>query len=257
MLRRAVIVGAAATLALVALAIPALGIETGPPDPTFLPTDSTGAPGPRGDPARHGPGLALRPTTSSSCPTSGPITERQDAAAARALPGAAHEGPACRLRCRTRTVPGRNRRPRHARDEARRVEEAAQGRRPRISASSRAASGKAGAGAVQLQGGLSEAAAGAGQLGRRRHGAGRSAPARGRPCQPPAPARQKISGGSGRGARRRQRPQDRLRRGARGRGADRGRDWARRVALKDGLPLVQQMAADVGAGSQAVESANG
>ncbi|HEX6583507.1 MAG TPA: MMPL family transporter, partial [Thermoleophilaceae bacterium] len=39
-LRRAVIAGAAGTLALVALAIPALGIKTGPPDPKFLPADS-------------------------------------------------------------------------------------------------------------------------------------------------------------------------------------------------------------------------
>ena len=39
-LRRAVVFGAAATLALVALAIPALGIETGPVDPKFLPADN-------------------------------------------------------------------------------------------------------------------------------------------------------------------------------------------------------------------------
>jgi RND superfamily putative drug exporter len=39
-LRRAVVFGGAATLALIALAIPALNIETGPVDPSFLPADN-------------------------------------------------------------------------------------------------------------------------------------------------------------------------------------------------------------------------
>jgi putative drug exporter of the RND superfamily len=251
-LRRAVVLGAAATLALAALAIPALNIETGPVDPTFLPSDNEA----RRDLERiqraMGPGFpfAFNIVVASD---SGPITEsnllreldRFQVRLAKDRRVASVAGPG-EFRAATADLGTLEKKL----DESQEL----LGGAGKDLGKLEGGLGKAGDGAVQLQDGLREAAAGAGQIA---GGGDEAAGGAGRLRDGLAAARagsRKISDGLNAaldGA-------NELKTGSAQAlaGAERiSGGLGQAVALKEQLPLVQAMADDVGAGNAAVTSA--
>jgi len=254
-LRRAVIAGAAGTLALVALAIPAFGIKTGPPDPTFLPADSKARQDFEAIQRAMGPGW---PTPYNIVVVSrhGPITERKMLRQLEAFQLQLVKDP----RVDSVAGPGLFRAKtadlgtlKAKLDESNKL---LKGAGPNL-AKLQGGLGTAGAGAVQLRGGLSEASAGASQLqggGAKAQDGARQlkdglATARAGSAKISAGLDQALAGandlkvGSGKALA----------------GAELiagGTDQAA-TQVTAGLPIVQQMAADVAAGSQAVDSASG
>ena len=253
-LRRAVLFGGAATLALVALAIPALNIKTGPPDPKFLPADNQARQDVEAIQRAMGPGFpyAFNIVVAS---TDGPITEtkmlreleqfqvrlaKDDRVASVAGPG--------EFRAATSDLGA--------------LETQLNDSKKMLSGAGKdlgkleGGLGTAGSGAVQLQTGLREAAAGAGQLA---DGGSKAEDGAGQLRDGLAAARagsQKIAAGL-----------DSALSGANDLKAGSGEALAgaeqisghlgEAAALKEQLPLVTQMAADVAAGKQAVDSATG
>lgn len=252
-MRRAVIAGAAGTLALVALAIPALGIKTGPPDPTFLPKDSKARQDFETIQRAMGPGWPT-PYNIVVVSDQGPITERKMLGQLERFQEQLAKDP----RVDSVAGPGLFRAEtadlgtlESKLDESNKLLKSAPGDLGKLENGL----GQAGAGAVQLQSGLSEAASGAGQLqgggataqkGAQRLEAG-LADARAGSAKISAGLNKALGGandlkaGSGQalaGAK--------LIAGGAGTAAEK---------VTAGLPIVQQMAKDVGTGSQAVKSA--
>ena len=252
-LRRAVVAGAAATLALVALAIPALDIETGPVDPTFLPADNEARQDLEAIQRAMGPGFpfAFNIVVASD---SGPITERKllrqldrfQAQLARDKRVDSVAGPG-EFRAATADLGTLE----TQLDESKKL----LGGAGKDLAKLEGGLGEAGAGAVLLQGGLREAAAGAGQIA---GGGGDAADGAQRLRDGLAAARggsEKISAGLSEalgGA-------NQLKAGAGEALAGAGQisgGLGQAVALKEQLPLVQTMADNVNSGNAAVASAN-
>jgi putative drug exporter of the RND superfamily len=252
-LRRAVFFGAAATLALVALAIPALGIETGPVDPKFLPEDNTARLDLEAVQRAMGPGFpyAYNIVVVSD---SGPITERK---MLRQLEGfqkqlvkddrvASVAGPG-EFRAATADLGTLEKQL----DDSKKMLKGA----GKDLGELEGGLGQAGAGALQLQAGLSEAAAGAGQL---QGGGAKAQDGAGQLKDGLAAARAgsaKISGGLHEaldGANSLKTGSGEALAGAEQIAGGLGQA----VALKEQLPLVQQMAQNVGAGKQAIDGAN-
>jgi uncharacterized membrane protein YdfJ with MMPL/SSD domain len=246
-LRRAVLFGGAATLALVALAIPALSIETGPVDPKFLPRDNQARLDLEAVQRAMGPGFpyAYNIVVVSH---SGPITERKmlrrleafqrrlvedDRVASVAGPG--------EFRAATADLGTLEKQL----DDSKRMLKGAGKDLGKLEGGL----GEAGAGAVQLQAGLEEAAAGAGQL----QGGGGQAEDGARQLKDGlAAARagsQQISGGLNEalsGANSLKTGSGEALAGAEQIAGGLGQA----VALKEQLPLVLQMAQNVGAGKR-------
>ena len=252
-LHRAVVVGAAATLALVALAVPALSIETGPVDPKFLPRDNEARQDLEAIQRAMGPGFpfAYNIVVASD---SGPITERKmlreldrfqdELAEDRRVASVAGPG---EFRAATSDLGTLEKKL----DESQEL----LGGAGKDLGKLEGGLGQAGAGAVQLQDGLQEAAAGAGQIA---GGGNDAADGANRLRDGLAAARagsQKISSGLDQalsGA-------NDLKNGAGQALAGAGQLSAglgQAVQLRQSLPLVVQMAQDVGAGKQAVDSAS-
>ena len=251
-LRRAVVFGGAATLGLVALAIPALGIETGPVSPTFLPRDNEARRDLEAIQRAMGPGFpyAYNIVVVSD---SGPITERRmlrkldrfQAELARDKRVESVAGPG-EFRAATSDLGTLETKL----DESKALLRTA----PKDLGKLEGGLGQAGAGAVLLQSGLEEAAAGAGKLAA---GGGDAQSGAGRLREGLAAARagsEKISGGLNTALS-----------GANDLKAGAGEALAgaqklseglgQTVALKEQLPVVQQMAQAAAAGQQAVASA--
>jgi RND superfamily putative drug exporter len=252
-LRRAIIAGAAGTLALVALAIPALGIETGPPDPKFLPEDSKARQDFERIQRAMGPGWPT-PYNIVVVSDEGPITERKMLGQLERFQEQLAKDP----RVDSVAGPGLFRAEtadlgtlEKKLDESNKLLKGAGGDLGTLENGL----GTAGAGAVQLQAGLSEAASGASQLegggakaedGARRLEAG-LADARAGSAKISSGLNQALAGanelkdGSGKALAGAQ-----LIAGGAGTAAEQ---------VTAGLPIVKQMASDVGAGSQAVQNA--
>jgi RND superfamily putative drug exporter len=253
-LRRAVVFGAAATLALVALAIPALNIKTGPVDPTFLPRDNQARQDLEAIQRAMGPGF---PYQYSIVVVSkhGPITEQKmlrqldqfqvQIAKDKRVESVAGPGEFKAATADLGTL------------------------EPQLKKSSKLLKGagkdlgklqnglgQAGAGAVQMQDALREAAAGAGLL---QGGGGQAGDGARRLKEGLAAARAgsaKISGGLNQaldGANQLKTGSGKALAGAEQISGGLGQA-APQVA--QGLPIVEQMAADVNNGSAAVSSAN-
>jgi putative drug exporter of the RND superfamily len=252
-LRRAVLAGAAATLVLVALAIPALNIETGPVDPRFLPPDNEARQDLERIQEAMGPGFpfAFNIVVASD---SGPITEtgmlrqleRFQIELARDERVASVAGPG-EFRAETADLGTLEKKL----DESQEL----LGGAGKDLAELEGGLGQAGAGAVRLQDGLREAASGAGQIA---GGGGAAADGATRLKDGLAAARtgsQKISSGLGQaldGA-------NDLKTGSGEAlaGAEQiAGGLSQAVALEDQLPLVQTMADNVSAGNAAVTKAN-
>jgi putative drug exporter of the RND superfamily len=254
-LRRAVIAGGAGTLALVALAIPALGIETGPPDPSFLPKDSKARQDFEAVQRAMGPGW---PTPYNIVVVShhGPITERSmlrqlerfQAQIARDPRVESVAGPGL-FRAKTADLGTLKKKL----DESNKLLKGAPGDLGKL----KNGLGTAGAGALQLQSGLQEAASGASQL----QGGGASAQDGARQLEAGLAAARagsaKVSAGLGQALS-----------GANDLKGGSGQALAGAKLIAEGsgtaaeqvtagLPVVTQMAKDVGAGNQAVGSASG
>jgi putative drug exporter of the RND superfamily len=252
-LHRAIIAGAAGTLALIALAIPAFGLKTGPPDPKFLPEDSQARQDFEAVQRAMGPGWPT-PYNIVVVSDQGPITERKMLRQLERFQERLAKDP----RIDSVAGPGLFRAEtadlgtlEKKLDESNKLLKGAPGDLGKLESGL----GTAGAGAVQLQSGLSEAASGAGQLegggaraqeGARRLEAG-LADARAGSAKISTGLNQALDGanelkdGSGKalaGAE--------LIAGGTGTAAE---------SVTAGLPIVKQMAADVGAGSQAVQGA--
>ena len=194
-LRRAVIFGGASTVVLVALALPALGIETGPPDPKFLPADNQARQDVEAIQRAMGPGFpyAFNIVVASD---SGPVTERKTADLGTLK---------TQLNDSKKLLKGA----------------------PKDLGKLEGGLGEAGAGAVQLQDGLREAAAGASQV------AGGGGDALGGANDLKTGAGQALAGAK-----------------------QISRGLGQAAALKDSLPQVKDMAANVAAGNTAVNEAN-
>jgi RND superfamily putative drug exporter len=252
-LRRAVVFGAAATLALVALAIPALGIETGPPDPKFLPADNEARQDLEAIQKAMGPGFpfAFNIVVASD---SGPITERKTLHALERFQSQLAKDD----RVESVAGPGEFR---AATADLGTLEKQLDDSEKLLSGAGKdlgkleGGLGQAGAGAVQLQDGLRDAADGASKIA---GGGGEAADGAGQLRDGLSAARagsQKISGGL-----------DEALGGANDLKTGAGQALAgaeqitgglgQAVALKEQLPLVQDMANNVAAGNQAVDSAN-
>jgi putative drug exporter of the RND superfamily len=252
-LRRAVVFGAAATLALLALAVPARNIETGPVDPKFLPADNEARRDLEAIQRAMGPGFpfAFNIVVASE---SGPITE----------PKLLRELERFQVQLvrdkRVESVAGPGQF-RAATSDLGTLEKQLDESKELLGGAGKDLSelegglGRAGAGAVQLQGGLREAAAGAGQIA---GGGGDAADGAQRLRDGLAAARggsEKISAGLSEalgGA-------NQLKAGAGAALAGAGQisgGLGQAVALKEQLPLVQAMAENVNAGNAAVTSAN-
>ena len=252
-LRRALVALSAGTLALVALAIPALGLKTGPPDPTFLPSDSEARQDFEAIQRAMGPGWPT-PYNIVVVSDSGPITERATLRRLESFQERLAKDP----RVESVAGPGLFRAETSdlgtletKLDESNRLLKGAGGDLGKLEGGL----GEAGEGAVQLQSALGEAAAGASQIegggaqaegGAKRLASG-LADARAGSAKIARGLGEALSGanelksGSGQalaGAE--------LISGGAGTAAER---------VTAGLPIVQQMAKDVGAGSQAVRNA--
>jgi RND superfamily putative drug exporter len=252
-LRRAVIFGGAATLALVALAIPALSIKTGPPAPTFLPADNRARQDVEAIQKAMGPGFpyAFNVVVASQ---SGPITERKTLRALERFQVRLAKDP------RVESVAGPGEFQAKTADlgtlktqlnDSKKLLKGA----PKDLGKLEGGLGQAGAGAVQLQGGLREAAAGASQIA---GGGGDAADGAQQLHAGLAAARAgsaQISGGL-----------DDALGGANDLKTGAGQALAgakqisgglgQAVALKEQLPLVKEMADNVAAGNTAVNGAN-
>lgn len=252
-LRRAVIAGAAGTLALVALAIPALGLKTGPPDPQFLPQDSKARQDFEAIQRAMGPGWPT-PYNIVVVSKEGPITERKMLRQLETFQERLAKDPRVDsvagpglFRAKTADLGTLEKKL----DESNKLLKGAGGDLGKL----HNGLGTAGAGAVQLQAGLSDAASGADQLegggtkaqdGARRLESGLS-DARAGSAKISAGLNTALSGanelkeGSGKALA----------------GAELIAGGAGTAAEKvtAGLPIVKQMATDVGTGSQAVQSA--
>jgi RND superfamily putative drug exporter len=251
-LRRAVVFGAAATLALVALAIPALNIETGPVDPKFLPADNKARQDLERIQQAMGPGFPFAyniVVVSDRGPLTEPKMLRQverfqvQIAKDKRVASVAGPGEFVAATADLGTLEKKL-------DESQEL----LGGAGKDLAKLEGGLGEAGSGAVQLQSGLSEAAAGAGQIA---GGGSDAADGAGRLSAGLADARagsEKISGGL-----------DQALGGANELKTGSGEALAgaeqisgglgEAVALKEQLPLVQTMADDVSAGNAAVTSA--
>ena len=251
-LRRAVIFGAAATLALVALALPALSIETGPVSPTFLPDDNRARQDLERVQRAMGPGFPY-PYTIVVVSDEGPITEtkmlrqleRFQVQLANDKRVDSVGGPG-QFRAETADLGTLETKL----DESQEL----LGGAGKDLAKLEGGLGQAGAGAVLLQNGLREAASGAGQIA---GGGDKAADGAGQLRDGLAAARagsEKISSGLDAalgGA-------NELKNGAGEALAGAGQisgGLGQAVQLKESLPLVEQMAQDVGAGKAAVDSA--
>jgi RND superfamily putative drug exporter len=253
-LRRAVVFGGAATLALVALAIPALNIETGPPDPKFLPADN----GVRKDfeaiQKAMGPGFpyAFNIVVASD---QGPITEAKTLKALDRFQAELAKD----ARVESVAGPGEFR---AATSDLGTLEQQLDDSKELLGGAGKdlgeleSGLGEAGAGAVALQQGLREAADGAGQIA---SGGGDAADGATQLRDGLAQARagsQQVSDGLNAaldGA-------NELKNGSAQAlaGAEQIQGGlGQAVALKEQLPLVESMADNVANGQQAVDSANG
>jgi putative drug exporter of the RND superfamily len=252
-LRRAVLFGGAATLALVALAIPALSIETGPPDPKFLPAGNQARQDVEAIQRAMGPGFpyAFNIVVASD---KGPITEQKTLRALEQFQiqltkdkrVASVAGPG-EFRAKTAdlgTLEGQL-------NNSKKMLKSA----PKDLAKLEGGLGQAGAGAVQLQDGLREAAAGANQLAGGGSDAQKGAVQLKDGLATARAGSQQISDGL-----------DDALDGANALKSGAGQALAgakqiqggleQAVALKDQLPLVQGMADNVTAGNDAVNSAS-
>ncbi len=252
-LRRAVIFGGAATLALVALAIPALDIKTGPPDPKFLPSNNQARQDVEAIQKAMGPGFpyAFNVVVASD---SGPITERKTLRALERFQVQLANDP------RVASVAGPGEFQAKTADlgtlktqlnDSKKLLKGA----PKDLGKLEGGLGEAGAGAVQLQSGLATAAAGASKIA---GGGGDAADGATQLRDGLTAARagsQQISGGL-----------DDALAGANDLKTGAGQALAgakqisgglgQAVALKEQLPLVREMAANVAAGNAAVTGAN-
>lgn len=161
-LRRAVLFGGAATLALVALAIPALNIKTGPPDPTFLPSDNQARMDVVAIQKAMGPGFPYAFNVVVASDT-GPITEQKTLRAVEQFQVRISKDP----RVDSVAGPGEFRAKtadlgtlKTQLNSSKKMLKGA----PKDLAKLEGGLGQAGTGAVQLQDGLRDAAAGANQL---------------------------------------------------------------------------------------------
>jgi X-X-X-Leu-X-X-Gly heptad repeat protein len=252
-LHRAVLFGGAATLALIALAIPALSIETGPPDPKFLPSDNQARKDVEAIQRAMGPGFpyAFNVVVASD---SGPVTEskllrqleRFQIQLARDPRVESVAGPG-EFRAKTADLGTLE----TQLDSSKKMLKGA----PKDLAKLEGGLGEAGSGAVLLQDGLREAAAGAGLLA---EGGGKATDGAEQLRDGLAAARagsQQISGGL-----------DQALGGANDLKAGAGQALAgakqisgglgQAAALKDSLPLLEDMATNVQAGNKAVNDAN-
>jgi X-X-X-Leu-X-X-Gly heptad repeat protein len=252
-LRRAVLFGAAATLALLALAYPALNIETGPVDPKFLPAGNEARQDLERIQKAMGPGFPFAFNIVVVSHT-GPITEQKmlreldrfqvQLAKDKRVDSVAGPG---EFRAATADLGTLEKQL----DESKEL----LGGAGKDLGKLEGGLGEAGAGAVQLQDGLREAAAGAGQIA---GGGGEAADGAERLRDGLSAARggsEKISAGLNEalgGA-------NQLKAGAGEAlaGAEQiSSGLGQAVALKEQLPLVQTMADNVNAGNAAVTSAN-
>jgi RND superfamily putative drug exporter len=254
-LRRAVVAGAAGTLGLAALAIPAFGVKTGPPDPTFLPKDSQARQDFEAIQRAMGPGW---PTPYNIVVVSqhGPITERPmlrqlerfQARLARDPRVDSVAGPGL-FRAKTADLGTLKKKL----NESNKLLKGAGGDLGKL----QNGLGTAGTGAVQLQSGLREAASGASQL----QGGGATAEDGAKRLEAGlADARAgsaKISTGLGQALSGANDLKDGSAQALAGAKLIAGGSGTAAEKVTAGLPIVKQMANDVGAGSQAVQSAGG
>jgi RND superfamily putative drug exporter len=252
-LRRAVIAGAGGTLVLVALAIPAFGIKTGPPDPSFLPEDNQARQDFERIQRAMGPGWPT-PYNIVVVSDQGPITER---GMLRKLEGFQEQlakdprvdsvaGPGL-FRAETADLGTLE----EKLDESNKLLKGAGGDLGKLENGL----GQAGAGALQLQAGLSEAAAGAGQL---QGGGGKAASGAQQLEDGLADARAgsaKISNGLDQALGGANDLKDGSGQALAGAKLIAGGAGTAAEKVTAGLPIVQQMAKDVGTGSQAVNAA--
>ena len=252
-LRRAVVFGAAATLALVALAIPALNIETGPVDPKFLPADNKARQDLERIQQAMGPGFpfAYNIVVVSD---SGPVTEKKmlrelerfqvQIAKDKRVDSVAGPGEFAAATADLGTL-------------EKQLDESKQllGGAGKDLGKLEGGLGEAGAGAVQLQDGLREAAAGAGQIAGGGSDAADGAQRIGAGLADARAGSEKISGGLNEaldGANQLKTGSGEALAGAEQISGGLGQA----VALKEQLPLVQSMSDNVSAGNAAVTSAN-
>jgi RND superfamily putative drug exporter len=252
-LGRALVALSAGTLALVALAIPALGLKTGPPDPTFLPSDSKARQDFEAIQRAMGPGWPT-PYNIVVVSDSGPITERATLRRLEHFQERLAQDP----RVESVAGPGLFRAETSdlgtletKLDESNKLLKGAGGDLGKLEGGL----GEAGDGAVHLHAALGEAAAGASQI---EGGGAQAEDGAKRLASGLADARAgsaKISRGLGEalsGANELKNGSGQALAGAELISGGAG-TAAERVTA--GLPIVQQMATDVGAGSRAVQDA--